>query len=215
MKQSELHKIGEKYGTDKASHLYRGFSYLDIYHRHFCSNRLHVKTFVEIGILNGKSLLMWREYFPNANIIGVDINPDCKKYESDRIKIYIGDQNDKNFLQFLSTELKEIDILLDDGSHITKHQINTFNYLYPSITKNGYYIIEDLRNSYEEILNGHNLRQIWPGMLYNQQEDELKNFRSDFNNWTNSLIKKLDFHIEKKILGIYHYPMIIMFENNF
>jgi len=54
-----------------------------------------------------------------------------------------------------------IDILLDDGSHITNHQINTFNILYKNIKKGGFYIIEDLTNSYEEQLNHHNLRAIW------------------------------------------------------
>jgi hypothetical protein len=97
MKNKLLQELGLKYGTDKASHMFRGISYLDIYDRHFYEIRDSVKSFVEIGILNGKSLLMWREYFPNATIVGIDINPECKSYESERIKIYIGDQNDDNF----------------------------------------------------------------------------------------------------------------------
>jgi hypothetical protein len=215
MEETLLQKIGKKYNTDKASHLYRGISYLDIYDRHFSRIRNNVKKFVEIGVLNGHSLLMWREYFPNAEIVGIDINPECKNYESDRIKIIIGDQNNDLFLKELSENLGPIDILLDDGSHITSHQVKSFNYLYPSITKEGFYLIEDLRNSYEEVLNHHDLRKIWPGMIYNDKDDELRNYRKEFNDFVNGMVKNLDFHTEEKILGIYHYPMILMIENNF
>lgn len=213
MKNSLLHQIGLKHGTDKALIQYKGISYLDIYERYFSSIRDDVKNIVEIGIFNGKSLSMWEEYFPNANIIGVDINPACKAYETDRIKIFIGDQNDDNFLKDLSNQFKDIDILIDDGSHITKHQINTFNHLYPSIKKEGFYVVEDLRNSYEEYLNHHDVRSVWPGMWYNKKDDELKNFREDFNKWVNDMVKKLDFHDESNMLGIYHYPMILIIEN--
>ena len=123
-----LQEIGLKYGTDKSGHSYKGISYLDIYHKHFEKNRLDVRTFVEIGILNGSSLKMWKEYFPNATIYGIDIDPRCKSFEDDRVKIIIGDQNDDDFLNRIKVEIPSIDILLDDGSHITDHQIKTFSY---------------------------------------------------------------------------------------
>lgn len=209
-----LQEIGLKYGTDKSGHSYKGISYLDIYHKHFEKNRLDVRTFVEIGILNGSSLKMWKEYFPNATIYGIDIDPRCKSFEDDRVKIIIGDQNDDDFLNRIKVEIPSIDILLDDGSHITDHQIKTFSYLYNSIKEGGFYVIEDLRNSYEEFANPHDLRNIWPGMQYNKPDDELKNYRKDFNNWVGDMVKKLDFHEnENNICGIYHYPMIIIFEN--
>lgn len=209
-----LQELGKKYGTDKSRHSYKNMSYLDIYERYFEKKRLEVKTFVEIGILNGNSLKTWAEYFPNATIYGIDINPECKKYGSERIKILIGDQNDDSFLKKITTEIPKIDILLDDGSHITSHQIKTFNYLNQNIEKNGFYIIEDLRNSYEEFFNHHNVRNIWPGMGYNDSKDELKNYRVDFNNWIETMIKDLDFHNENtSLFSIHFYPMIIIFEN--
>jgi hypothetical protein len=210
-----LQEIGLRCGTDKSSHTYKGKTYLDVYNRYFNEIRNEVKVFVEIGVLNGKSLKMWEEYFPNAIIYGVDINPNCKQFETDRIKILIGDQNDDYFLNELKTQLPEIDILLDDGSHITRHQINTFNYLNQNIKKNGYYIIEDLANSYEEILNHHDLRQIWPGMSLNKSHDGLKNYRSEFNNWIEEKIKDIDFRKEENnIFSIHFYPMIVIFENS-
>lgn len=209
-----LQEIGLSCGTDKSTHSYNGISYLDIYNRYFFEKRNDVKTFVEIGILNGSSLRMWSEYFPNATIYGVDIDPRCKSYESDRIKIFIGDQNDDDFLNSLSANIENIDILLDDGSHITNHQIKTFNILYPKVNKGGFYVIEDLTNSYEEQLNHHDLRSIWPGMIYNKPNDELKNYRKDFNEWSQDLIRNLDFHDNKNgMIGIHFHPMIVIFEN--
>ena len=209
-----LQQLGLKYGTDKANHKHRGRSYLDIYDYYFEKRRLDVRSFVEIGINNGSSLKMWRDYFPHAIIHGVDIDPRCKVNEEERVKIHIGDQNDDEFLNSLSSELGSVDILLDDGSHITTHQIRTFNHLYGNIVSNGFYLIEDLRNSYEEVLNHHDIRKIWPGMTYNKSSDPLKNYRSDFDAWIQSKIKNLDFHDESsKLFGIYHYPMIVIFEN--
>lgn len=210
-----LQSLGMKYGTDKSLHSHNGITYLDIYNRHFEHSRFVVKNFVEIGILNGASLRMWKEYFPNATIHGIDIDPSKKVYEEDRIKVHIGSQADESFLKSLSSFFDKIDILVDDGSHITEHQIKTFNVLYPMITNNGYYAIEDLRNSYEEYLNHHDVRQIWPGMKYNDPNDSLKNYRADFNSWIQDKVKKLDFHDKSNnLIGIYHYPMIVIFENN-
>ena len=209
-----LQNLGLKHSTDKSRHSYKNISYLDIYEKFFNVKRLEVKTFVEIGVLNGSSLKVWEEYFPNATIYGIDINPECKKYEKGRVKIIIGDQNDDDFLKSLSEQLKDIDVLLDDGSHITNHQIKTFNYLYKNINKNGLYIIEDLRNSYEEFFNQHNVREIWPSMNLNKKEDDLKNYRNDFNTWCFNMIKELDFHNENtNLFSIHYYPMIIIFEN--
>ena len=208
-----LHGLGIKHRTDKASHVYHDMSYLDIYDRHFASIRHDVRCLIEIGVLNGSSLRMWREYFPNATIVGVDINPDVIQYHSERIDIVIGDQNDEHFLNDLCSKYNNPDIVIDDGSHITSHQIKTFNHIHPIMAKIGFYVIEDLRNSYEEIANHHDLRKIWPGMAYNRESDALKNYREDLDNWIKQKVKDLDFHNDNKIFGIYHYPMILMIEN--
>ena len=209
-----LQQIGVKYGTDKSIHKYHNITYLDIYDKYFNNIRNDVKKILEIGILNGLSLLMWKEYFPNATIYGIDINPDCKKFEDDRIKIYIGDQSDYDFLNKVKEEIGLCDIILDDGSHITKHQIVTYDVFNNSVIDGGYYVIEDLRNSYEEFSGGYDLRNVWPGMTYNNINDPLKNYRKDFNEWIESKIKDLDFHKQNmKLFSIHFYPMIVIFEN--
>lgn len=208
-----LQELGLNNYTDKSRHKYKNLSYLDFYEKHFEKIRNEVKCFVEIGVLNGSSLSTWEQYFPNATIYGIDINPSCKQYEKGRIKIIIGDQNSDEFLNQLKNELPVIDILIDDGSHITAHQIKTFSHLYDKVKEGGFYAIEDLRNSYEEFFNHHDVRKIWPGMMYNDSNDSLKNYRKDFNDWIQEKVKKLDFHQESKLTSIHHYPMIVIFEN--
>ena len=142
----------------------------------------------------------------------------CIKHKEDRIEIIIGDQNDDDFLKLLASKFeKTIDILLDDGSHITDHQIKTYNILYPCVNKTGLFIIEDLSNSYEEWGNNDiNLRKVWPGMQYNKPEDSLKNYRTDFDMFINSMIKKLDlnkFYDKHDLASLHFYPMIVIFEN--
>lgn len=207
-----LHSLGLGTGTDKVHHVFRGKSYCDIYDRYLNSIRHRVKTFVEIGVKEGQSLRMFESYFPNATIYGIDIDPACKQYETDRIKIFIGDQNDDAFLDHLKTTLGPIDVLLDDGSHITSHQLKTFSVLYPSIARGGFYIVEDLRNSYEDVLNPHDVRTLWPGMSYNNPTDPLKNYRKDFVDFVESQIRELDFHTHPTLFAVHHYPMILIFE---
>jgi 23S rRNA U2552 (ribose-2'-O)-methylase RlmE/FtsJ len=123
--------------------------YFDIYERYFAQYRNTNVTFLEIGIYNGGSLQMWKHYFGSkAKIIGVDINPECKKLEEDQIKIYIGNQADKSFLKQLTEKIPRPDIVLDDGGHFMDQQINTFEVLYPFVAPDGIYMCEDMHTSY-------------------------------------------------------------------
>ena len=65
-------------------------NYFEIYDELFEKYREKKITFVEIGVTNGGSLMMWREYFKEANIIGIDFNPSAKKWEEYGFKIFIG-----------------------------------------------------------------------------------------------------------------------------
>ncbi|MGV3528888.1 MAG: class I SAM-dependent methyltransferase [Flavisolibacter sp.] len=123
--------------------------YFEIYDRHFFRFRGKAITFVEFGVSHGGSLQMWKKYFgDHAKIIGIDINPECKKFEEDQIQIFIGSQEDSDFLNQLQQSIKSIDILLDDGGHTMKQQKMTFKHLYNSISPGGVYLCEDLHTSY-------------------------------------------------------------------
>ena len=106
-------------------------------------------TMLEIGVSKGGSLKMWQRYLgPYATIIGIDIDPSCAKFESPGIHVRIGDQSDTGFLARVIDEFGVPDIVLDDGSHHMDHVIPTFEFLYPQMTQNSVYIVEDLHTAY-------------------------------------------------------------------
>jgi len=140
----------EKYFTENTGRLIDKWKhYFEIYDRHFSRFRDTDVHIVEFGVFQGGSLQMWKEYFgPNCRVFGVDINPHCKKLEEGQIQIFIGDQEDRNFLKSLAEKIPRIDILIDDGGHTMSQQINTFEELFTNIDENGVYLCEDLHTSY-------------------------------------------------------------------
>lgn len=129
--------------------------YFDIYHRHFARFRGQSLTMIEIGVFNGGSLRMWREYLgQQATIVGVDINPECMRFSEPGIDIVIGDQADRMFLRSLSERYADLAILLDDGGHKMHQQIATFEELFPRIRSDGVYLCEDTHTSYMPVFDG-------------------------------------------------------------
>lgn len=123
--------------------------YFEIYHRHFQRFRDRKITLLEIGIYQGGSLQMWRDYFgPKARIIGVDINPRVRQLAEPGIEIEVGDQTDREFLRGLRKRIGSVDILIDDGGHSMIQQLTTLEELYDSVAEDGVYLVEDLHTSY-------------------------------------------------------------------
>jgi len=129
--------------------------YFDVYENHFGRFRDSEITILEIGVCDGGSLQMWREYFgPKAKIIGVDLDPRCKAFEDDGIEIYIGSQDDRKFLRELKSKIPKVDILLDDGGHTMSQQIATFEELFDHVKDDGVYLCEDMHTSYWPLYGG-------------------------------------------------------------
>ncbi len=123
--------------------------YFDIYDRHFSRFRGQKIIILEIGVFQGGSLQMWKDYFGEKAIIyGVDIDPRCKQFEEDNIHIFIGSQSDRNFLRDICKTIPPIDILIDDGGHTMKQQIVSFEELFSHVKDNGVYLCEDIHTSY-------------------------------------------------------------------
>lgn len=80
---------------------------------------------------------MWKKYFPFANIYDIDIYDKSQLQES-RIKIFKGSQVDEKFLNGIVNEIGELDVIIDDGSHINEHIIFTFNMLFPKLKPEEY-----------------------------------------------------------------------------
>jgi cephalosporin hydroxylase len=149
-------------GTDKGDceHIFNNRTYLDIYDQVFSPLRSQAFTLLEIGVLGGKSVRMWRSYFPSARIVGLDINPEVKVDAG--IDLVIGSQDDHKVLNDLVTRFAPFTIIIDDGSHVVDHMLTSFNHLWPHVKSGGWYVIEDMLCTY---MDAH---PNWPGMQYNK-----------------------------------------------
>ena len=129
--------------------------YIPIYDRYFGAWRGKPLRFLEIGVSQGGSLQMWRNYFgPQAIIFGIDVNPACAQYDGQAGSVRIGSQDDPAFLQSVVAEMGGIDVVLDDGSHRMDHIHLSLEALFPHLSTEGLYMIEDLHTAYWPAFGG-------------------------------------------------------------
>lgn len=129
--------------------------YFDVYDRYFSKYRNTPVRILEIGVCDGGSLDLWREYFGDMAIIyGIDINPSVKRFNTQRTRIIIADQQDREGLEEIFMDEPPFDIILDDGGHMPDQQKNSFEALFPLLHKDGVYIVEDIQTSYWKMFNG-------------------------------------------------------------
>ena len=136
-----LDLIGIRLGTDK-SRLRQ--DYLRHYERMMAGFRDRPITLLEIGIDQGASLRTWEIYFPRASIVGVDIMPATQRFARKNVVVEIGSQFDAAFLAGLAQKYAP-DIVIDDGSHISEHQIFSFEHLFSCLKPGGLYVVEDIQ----------------------------------------------------------------------
>jgi len=120
--------------------------YLPIYDNLWTNIRNNKIKLLEIGIDQGGSLRIWKEYFPNGEIIGADLQSQLL-YTEDRIKTVLVNQESIESLKSLES-LGPFDIIIDDGGHVMSQQINSLITLFDYVKPGGYYIVEDLCTSY-------------------------------------------------------------------
>ncbi len=183
-------------------------NYIDIYDSYFSKYRGSDFVFLEIGISHGGSLKFWREYFgEKALIIGVDVNPDCKRFEDENTRIFIGSQQDEIFLKELKATIPRIDVLLDDGGHTMLQQITTFNILYDHVKDDGIYMCEDTCTSYWKTYGGGLRRK---GSYIETTKKHIDQLNGWFANGT-SQTKKMNTTITETTLAIHYYTSVIVY----
>ena len=124
-------------------------NYFEIYENLFKRFKNKKITLVEVGIGNGGSLFMWRNYFgKKAKIIGIELNPEAKKLDHNGFKIHIGDQSNPDFWKNFYKKVGKIDILIDDGGHTNIQQITTLMESIKNINKGGIIVVEDTHTSF-------------------------------------------------------------------
>jgi hypothetical protein len=178
--------------------------YFDIYHRHFSRFRGRTVRVLEIGIYSGGSLGMWRDYFgPQCQVFGVDIEPACKAYESDFVKVFVGDQADRNFWRRFKQEVGAVDIVIDDGGHLAEQQIVTFEELLPYLQPEGVYLCEDLHgtlNTFASYMGGFAMNL----NASDQQENNVNDDERRFVFKTTSL--------QSAVRSVHFYPYVTVVE---
>lgn len=144
----ELAKLSANF-TDKQNpdHSFAGQSYLHYYERHLENLRDKPIKLLEIGVLKGCSLRLWRDYFTLGDIHGLDQDPACKAHEGERITVHTGGQAEAAVLQRLSN-LGPWDVIIDDGSHKVPHLITSYCSLFGQVKSGGFYVLEDMAMSY-------------------------------------------------------------------
>ncbi|GAK03996.1 hypothetical protein JCM19037_2366 [Geomicrobium sp. JCM 19037] len=150
-----MNKLHKYFESNDGRLIHKWIHYFDIYERHFDRFVGTDVNILEVGVSHGGSLQMWKEYFgKGATIYGLDINPVCKSFEEEQVNIIIGDQGNRTFWQSIKPTLPEMDIIIDDGGHFMHQQIITFEEMYPLLSANGVFLIEDLHTSYMEEYGG-------------------------------------------------------------
>ncbi|RPF24900.1 class I SAM-dependent methyltransferase [Streptomyces sp. TLI_185] len=147
----DLGQLAARYASDKWG-LWHWFT--PLYEHHFARLRYQPVRVLELGIggyqdpaEGGGSLKMWRSYFPQGHVFGVDYFPK-HGLDEDRIHTFRGSQDDSEFLRRLAAEHGPFDIVIDDGSHVARHQQTAFKALFPAVRNGGFYVIEDLWTAY-------------------------------------------------------------------
>lgn len=151
-----LGALARRLGTDKwGVHFYTPH-----YERHFSEYRDQRVNVLEIGVggyahpsQGGESLRMWKAYFHRGLIYGLDLH-DKSALDRPRIETIQGDQSDAQLLSAIAAEIGPLDIVIDDGSHLSDHVLTSFAALFPSVASGGVYVIEDLQTAYWPGWNG-------------------------------------------------------------
>lgn len=171
--------------------------YFEVYDRIFKDKRNDSLSMLEIGIQNGGSLEIWAQFFPNASaIIGCDINKKCLElnYSVPSIRLFVGDANEHKINQGIIGVAKELDIVIDDGSHQSSDIIKSFSLYFPLLTSGGIYIAEDLHCSYWKPFGG-GLRSKYSSIEFFKRLVDIVNFE----HWTSpeSKVENLRFFQEQ------------------
>lgn len=150
-----LNELAGLYPTDKQ---FEHDFYNRVYQNLFEPIKEDVTKFCEIGVkglwndrgwVNGNSLRVWRDFFTNAELLGLDIDPFDDSDLGPRVKVDYIDQSNRDQVIEYSSKLRDYDIILDDGSHVMLDQQITLAYFFKSLKSGGIFVCEDLHTSLE------------------------------------------------------------------
>ncbi len=129
------------------------------------STRDKVKLVMEVGVADGSCLLAWREVFPNATIVGMDIHHSDKAH-GERIEFHLGDQRVQRDCQNAASGRhdsdRQFDLIVDDGTHLLEDTLRTLLFLWPYVRPGGLYVVEEWPDVVGPIWS--NIVELWPAV---------------------------------------------------
>ena len=147
----KLDELAIRHGTDKGpidASGKRGHHFTSVYSDYLGHMTATGFRMLEIGVKEGASIRMWRDFFPQAKIVGIDINPMCVRHAGGNVTVEIVDQGDLTAMRAFANRVADFDVIIDDGGHAMRQQIMSFEVLFPKLAGGGIYFIEDTHTSY-------------------------------------------------------------------
>ena len=199
--------IEDLFWSHNGSVVHKLHHYLPIYDKYLKKYQNTPIKFLEIGVSQGGSLAIWRKFFGmEAIIYGIDIDPTCRKYDGLDGQVRIGSQDDPKFITEVIKEMGGVDVVLDDGSHISKHMRATFDVAFPLLSDGGLYIVEDLHATYWRSHGGG----------YNSSKSFLSDIAqmyNDMHHWYHDYGLKIP-STKDQLAAIHLYDSMAIFEKN-
>jgi demethylmacrocin O-methyltransferase len=105
---------------------------------------------LEIGVKGGASLVLWSKLFPEARIVGADINLPNNTNLPEGITLIEADQSKPEKIAAIGERFGPFDFVIDDGSHVREHIVNSLMALLPHLNAGALYVVEDISPATKE-----------------------------------------------------------------
>lgn len=191
--------------SNKGPVVHKWHHYLPIYDRYLAPWKGKPVRMLEIGVSKGGSLRLWRRLLgPDAMLFGIDIDPACAQFDGQAAKVRIGSQDDPGFLRRVVDEMGGLDVVIDDGSHVSAHIRRSLDVLFPLLSDGGLYIAEDLHACYWRDYGGGYRR---PGSFL----ETVKTMIDDMHHWYHSQGQKVE-ATRGHLAAIHVYDSLVVLE---
>ena len=184
--------------------IYKWTQYFEIYERHFAKFVGRSPHVVEVGVYSGGSLDMWHHYFgEGCRVTGIDIEEACRSYETEKTRIFIGDQANRDFWRRFRDETPPVDILIDDGGHSPEQQRITLEEMLPHLNPGGVFLCEDV----------HGVENNFASYAYRLADHLNAPSFPDLRDGELGIVARSQ-PFQQQIHSIHNYPFAIAFERN-
>ena len=148
----DLADLFNKHGSDKSCkhnyHLVYAFllrrdEQLNILEIGLGTNNPRVPSTMGVTGKPGAAERAFRDWAPNARIYGADVDREIL-FTEERIQTFFVDQTKPETLKELVSKLPRLDLVIDDGLHTPRANLNTINFALPLLKENGAVVIEDI-----------------------------------------------------------------------